>query len=748
MAENKYVSSANLEKYDSKLKEYITSQSGSGYDDTELTNRVKTLEDNALTKAGGSLDSGASLIIPGNAGTMAAKYFHGLADSAQYADALFLNATAIGSATKPVYFTSDGKPVAVTHSLEASVPSNAVFTDTVYDDSGVVKLQKRNSTTAATDTNNGFSLNIQSSDGINSYILLTDESNSKNVTGIYPAEISSPKVIADTIKAKTSGSRISFQSNVDINDLGAASATIPWFDGNTTFDGAMQINNTLTVNDSVDATSLKTGEITINSSNLSGVLKIADGTLYTSLYADGLYLQDGEEGVETQVSPGFITSPQFNGYLNGVANSADYAGTAGNLDLAAAVGSATKPVYFNASGVPVACNYTLGSACAKNAVTTVASGGTSLPTAGAVYTAIENATAPLTTYNYNGGYYTGSNTLRADSSTFSGNTFQTHLGNFSGTSDLRMNAFYGYSITHTGSGYSVAAFCSEVTISSSVNTSLIIGSNHTLNHGINGSIIAGSGHTMHTTMSNAFIFGNNLSNGSSSMSIGHYNSSLNGSSSGTGFYAFCIGNGTSDTRGNAFLVTYAGKTHADGEYSTTGADYAEFVEWEDGNTKEEDRVAKFVTLHGDKLAIANSGEFIAGVVSAVPSLIGNNPLAWNDKYLKDEFGRYLTKEVIITHTNEVTGETTEEVTIERIVNPDYVPELEYVLREDRAEWAPVGMLGFLRVYDDGTCFADGYCKCADGGIATSAAVEENSFLTPIFRVVRRVSDNIIEIYFR
>lgn len=36
-----------------------------------------------------------------------------------------------GNATKPVYF-SDGKPVACTYSLNADVPSNAVFTDTKY----------------------------------------------------------------------------------------------------------------------------------------------------------------------------------------------------------------------------------------------------------------------------------------------------------------------------------------------------------------------------------------------------------------------------------------------------------------------------------------------------------------------------------------------------------------------------------------------------------------------------------------
>lgn len=39
--------------------------------------------------------------------------------------------TSAGSVTQPVYF-KDGKPVATTHTLDKSVPSDAVFTDTTY----------------------------------------------------------------------------------------------------------------------------------------------------------------------------------------------------------------------------------------------------------------------------------------------------------------------------------------------------------------------------------------------------------------------------------------------------------------------------------------------------------------------------------------------------------------------------------------------------------------------------------------
>lgn len=42
-----------------------------------------------------------------------------------------LDTDVAGSAIQPVYF-SDGKPVATTYTLEASVPSGAKFTDTVY----------------------------------------------------------------------------------------------------------------------------------------------------------------------------------------------------------------------------------------------------------------------------------------------------------------------------------------------------------------------------------------------------------------------------------------------------------------------------------------------------------------------------------------------------------------------------------------------------------------------------------------
>ena len=45
--------------------------------------------------------------------------------------------SAAGSATRPVYFDANGRPAAISHTIEADVPANAVFTDTKYDDTSI-----------------------------------------------------------------------------------------------------------------------------------------------------------------------------------------------------------------------------------------------------------------------------------------------------------------------------------------------------------------------------------------------------------------------------------------------------------------------------------------------------------------------------------------------------------------------------------------------------------------------------------
>ena len=66
--------------------------------------------------------------------------------------------TNAGSATQPVYF-ANGVPVATTHTLGKSVPSNAIFTDTHYSSKNVVGATNATSNTATALTNGNVYIN-------------------------------------------------------------------------------------------------------------------------------------------------------------------------------------------------------------------------------------------------------------------------------------------------------------------------------------------------------------------------------------------------------------------------------------------------------------------------------------------------------------------------------------------------------------------------------------------------------------
>ena len=236
---------------------------------------------------------------------------------------------------------------------------------------------------------------------------------------------------------------------------------------------------------------------------------------------------------------------------------------------------------------------------------------------------------------------------------------------------------------------------------------------------------------------------------------------------------FVVGNGsaTNISTGifsNAFRVTYAGQTYGLSAFNTSGADYAEYFEWQDANPEAEDRVGFFVTLQGDKICLAQAGDYLLGIVSANPCIIGNADEDWLGRWEHDDFGRFIQidvetpvtelrhKEVpLLDENGEPTGEVSfeiEEVPTGEVIhgwdykqNPDYDSSQQYIERKDRPEWAAVGMLGVLAVRDDGSCQVDGFCQCADGGIATAA---EKYIPGQTYRVIARVTENIVKVVFR
>ena len=298
-------------------------------------------------------------------------------------------------------------------------------------------------------------------------------------------------------------------------------------------------------------------------------------------------------------------------------------------------------------------------------------------------------------------------------------------------------------------------FTGSVTVGSRLS-----GSNFGQNSFTNGAVAKASGNNSFATGDHPVSLGvNSQSLGcyvvarANQCAIGHFNnsSSLASDMSGTRGTAFYVGNGTEHTRSNAFRVDYDGTPYSKAGLNTTGADYAEFFEWQDGNKNNEDRRGYFVTLDGKHIKIANEGDWILGIVSGFPAIIGNGDEEWKGRYVFDDFGcpvieefeyeeeGYETitnddgEEEVITKKVKKTGTKGEEV-------PGYDPTQPYTGRMQRKEWAAIGMLGVLSVRDDGSCKVNGFCKLADGGIATASDTG--------YRVVKRVTDNIVEVIFK
>ena len=246
-----------------------------------------------------------------------------------------------------------------------------------------------------------------------------------------------------------------------------------------------------------------------------------------------------------------------------------------------------------------------------------------------------------------------------------------------------------------------------------------------------------------------------IANGWSQTVIGRYNNP--DTDNNTNVNPFVVGNGTSESaRSNAFRVHRTGSVYGKAEYNSSGADYAEFIkEWHDGNPDNEDRVGYFVTVKDGYLHKANEGDYIVGITSGNPSVVGNSDEEYYWRWERDEFNRIVYEEVeeytekFDEEGNQVledgkpvmipTGRI--EKRMKQAAGYDRSLQNSYVERKDRPEWDYVGMIGVLPVRDDGTCIVGRYCRCGDGGVATLAGAR--GFDT--YMVLERIADNIVSV---
>jgi len=185
------------------------------------------------------------------------------------------------------------------------------------------------------------------------------------------------------------------------------------------------------------------------------------------------------------------------------------------------------------------------------------------------------------------------------------------------------------------------------------------------------------------------------------------------------------------TPDSEFIFNGAGTATADGSWNGGGADYAEYFEWADGNSSNEDRVGISVKLDGTKIVPSTSSDDpseIIGVISANPSVVGDTAgTRWQSKYERDEYNRYVYEAYTFTEWTVPATET--EAAIHHIYPTDYIPSdvtvpsdavviskdedgnnlmrkklnssfdesLTYVPRSDRKEWDTVGLMGKIRM---------------------------------------------------
>ena len=204
-----------------------------------------------------------------------------------------------------------------------------------------------------------------------------------------------------------------------------------------------------------------------------------------------------------------------------------------------------------------------------------------------------------------------------------------------------------------------------------------------------------------------------------SLVVGAYNNAEYFASWGVDAPAIQVGAGTEDSKRTVMVIQKNGKSLGLLGFEQDGfGDFAEYFEWVDGNPEGEDRVGYMVQLNEDKIELAESLDNCIGIITGTGAFVADAAcLDWHGRYLKDKWGRNIY---------ELTGVLAE--------NPDYDPTKEYIPREYRKEWSPVGLVGKILVRQDGTLKPNGFVGCVNG-IATN--VDKSSW-----RVLKVIDEGI------
>lgn len=290
---------------------------GSARDDTKLplsggqiSNDNKSMD---ITPSGLSGDSSQSIsdFYKIEADTFEGKLIGNVEGNAASASALDVSAT--GSATQPVYFTSDGVPKACTYTLAKSVPSNAVFTDTHHSSGTVINnsaTSTSNTTSALTNGNvylnhieNGAVKNSHKIVGSGAITVTSDENGNITINSANTSTGTDTKVT----QTVTSGNA-SYPLLLAPSGQTATATTTSYFDSGVTLNPS---TNTIAANisgNAAAATKLATAK-TINGTSFDGSSNIT-----TANWGTSRTIQIGDTSKSINGSANYTWNPSEIGY--------------------------------------------------------------------------------------------------------------------------------------------------------------------------------------------------------------------------------------------------------------------------------------------------------------------------------------------------------------------------------------------------------------------------------------------------
>ena len=187
--------------------------------------------------------------------------------------------------------------------------------------------------------------------------------------------------------------------------------------------------------------------------------------------------------------------------------------------------------------------------------------------------------------------------------------------------------------------------------------------------------------------------------------------------------------------------------------------YSEMYEWSELFKFDMVPYGRFVTFdekEPGKIKLANKGDYPIGVTTINTIMTSDDPEEWQGKYLCNEYGDCFLQEKdkavavnVYDDINEMPYIATyKDTEVVPVINEQFDKSRIYKKRSDRPEWIRVNLLGKCIVVDDGICQPGQLCTVGENGIAVPAETPNNWPYVNKFRVIDRLTENTIMIFYK